>query len=59
MKKNEDINCKRRCVLETFLKKSAEGQDIYAASFNSDDILVLKKNSSLESILVEMDLERC
>lgn len=59
MKKNEDINCKRRRVLETFLKKSAEGQDIYAASDNADDTLVLKKNSSLESILVEMDLERC
>lgn len=59
VKKNEDINCKRRSVLETFLKKSAEGQDIYAASFDSADILVLKKNSNLESILVEMDLERC
>ena len=60
VKKNEDINYKRRCFLETFLKISAKGQDIYvAASFDKDDILVLKKNSSLESILVEMDLESC
>ena len=62
VKKYEDINYKRRRILETFLKKSAEGQDIYVAndaSFDADDILVLKKNSSLESVLVEMDLERC
>lgn len=62
VKKNGDIGYKRRRLLETFLKKSAEGQDIYVAndaSFDADDILVLKKNSSLESILVEMDLEKC
>ena len=62
VKKNGDISYKRRRLLETFLKKSAEGQDIYVAndaSFDADDILVLKKNSSLESILIEMDLEKC
>ena len=59
VKKNEDISYKRRCILETFLKISAEGQDIYVTSFDLVDILALKKTSSLESILVEMDLERC
>lgn len=59
-KDKDDINAKRKCLLDDFLKKSAKGLSIYVAnSGNEEDLLVLSKNSTLESILIEMDLERC